>query len=100
MKKALMNYRLHVLKGPWKFRIAIICDFPVIYPCYFLEKYPTVLTFSIVFLYLNKTLRLNNIKTRTALTAKILVFVIFVEAIVYLLFYNLHDYPFNHGISL
>ena len=43
----------------------------------------------------DKTLRLNNLKTRTAKNAKISVFVICVEAIIYLLLYNLHDCTFK-----
>ena len=46
-------------------------------------------------LFVNKTLRLNNLKTRTAMNAKISVFVIFAEMILYLLLYNLHDCTFN-----
>ena len=38
---------------------------------------------------------LNNLKTKTAMNAKISVFVICVEAIIYLLLYNLHDCTFN-----
>ena len=40
------------------------------------------------FLFINKTLRLNNLKTRTAMNAQISVFVISVEAIIYFLLYN------------
>ena len=47
------------------------------------------------FLFINKTLRLDNLKTRTAINAKLSVFVIGVEAIIYLLLYNLHDCTFN-----
>ena len=47
------------------------------------------------FLFINKTLRLNNLKTRTAMNAKISVFVVCVEAIIYLLLYNLHDCTFK-----
>ena len=43
------------------------------------------------FLFINKTLRLNNLKTRAAMNAKISVFVICVEVIIYLLLYDLHD---------
>ena len=35
------------------------------------------------FLFINKTSGLNNLKTRTAMNAKIVVFIICVEAIVY-----------------
>ena len=47
-------------------------------------------------LFINKTLRLNNLKTRTAINAKISVLVICVEAIIYLLLYNLHDCTFKY----
>ena len=47
------------------------------------------------FLFINNTLRLNNIKNRKAMNAKISVFVICVEATIYLLLYNLHDCTFN-----
>ena len=43
------------------------------------------------FLFISKDLRLSNIKTRTTINAKISVFVIWVEAIIYFLLYNLHD---------
>ena len=47
------------------------------------------------FLLINKTSRLNNLKTRAARDMRVSVFVICVEAIVYLLSYNLHDCTFN-----
>ena len=47
------------------------------------------------FLFINKTLRLNDIRTRTAMNAKMSVFVICVETIVYLLLYNLRDFIFK-----
>ena len=47
------------------------------------------------FLFINKTLRLNNVKTRAAMNAKILVFAVCVEAIIYLLLYNLQDCTFK-----
>ena len=53
------------------------------------------LQFLLSFLFINKNLRLNNLKTKTAIDAKILVFVICVEAIIYLLLYNLHDCNFE-----
>ena len=52
-----------------------------------------------LFLFVNKTLRLNNFKTRRSMNAKISVFVIFVEAVIYLLLYNLHDCTFNNSYS-
>ena len=51
--------------------------------------------FLLYFLFINKTLRLNNLKPRTAMDAKISVFVVGVEAIIYLLLYNLHDCTFK-----
>ena len=59
----------------------------------FLKKVAYFLTISIVF-SVYKTLRLNNLKTRTAMNAKISLFAICVEAIIYLL-YNLYDCTFN-----
>ena len=47
------------------------------------------------FLFINKSLRLSNIKIRTAVNAKISVFVIGVKTINYLLWYNLRDYIFK-----
>ena len=47
------------------------------------------------FLFTNKNIRLDNLKTRTTTNAKISVFVICVEVIVYLLLYNLHDCTFK-----
>ena len=41
--------------------------------------------------FISKYLQLNNLKIRIAMNAKISVFVICVEAIMYLLLYNLHD---------
>ena len=46
-------------------------------------------------MFINKILQLNNSKTRTAMNAKIPVFVICIEAIIYLLLYNLHDCTFK-----
>ena len=50
-------------------------------------------SFYCLFLFINKTW-LNNLKTRIAVNAKISVFVICVEVIIYLL-YNLHDCTFK-----
>ena len=47
------------------------------------------------FLYVNKTLQLNNLKTRVAVNVKTSVFVICVEGVIDLLLYNLHDSTFN-----
>ena len=52
------------------------------------------------FLFINKTLRLKNLKTRTAVNAKISVFVNCVEAIIYLLLYGLHYDTFKSFVNL
>ena len=52
-------------------------------------------SFYCLFLFIIKNLRLNNLKTRIAVNAKISVFVICVEAIIYLLLYDLHDCTIN-----
>ena len=52
------------------------------------------------FLFTNKTLRLNNLKTRKGMNAKISVFVICAKAIIYLLLYNLHDCNLKEQIQL
>ena len=51
-------------------------------------------SFQLSFQFINKTLRPNNLKNRTVMNVKISVFVVCVEAIMYLL-YNLHDCTFN-----
>ena len=51
--------------------------------------------FYCLFLFINKTLRLNNLKTRTVMNMKISVFVICVKAIIYLLLYIMHECTFN-----
>ena len=58
--------------------------------CYFLKNQPTFQQFLLSFLFINKTVRLKNLKARTAINAKISLFVICVEAIIYSLLYNLH----------
>ena len=63
--------------------------------CYFLKKYRTFNSFYCFFLFISKTLRLSNLKNRTAMNVKVSVFVICVEAIIYLLLYNLHDCTFK-----
>ena len=44
---------------------------------------------------MNKILRLNDLRTRAAMNAKISVFVICIEVIIYLLLYNLLDCTFK-----
>ena len=58
-------------------------------------------------IFINKSLWLNNLKTRTAMNAKMSVFVMFVsvslfvvEAIIYFLLYNLHDCTFMYNKML
>ena len=51
--------------------------------------------FLLSFLFINKISRLNGLKTSTVLNEKILVFVIYVEVIIYLLLYHFHDCTFN-----
>ena len=45
-------------------------------------------------MFINKNLQLNNSKTKTAMDAKISIFIC-VEAIIYLLLHNLHDCNFK-----
>ena len=52
------------------------------------------------FLFVNKILRLNDLKTRTAMSAKISMLVICVEAIIDLLLYNLHYCTFKNKVKL
>ena len=100
IKKALINDHLCVSKVSWKFRIPTIYNFGVIYPWSLLFSWKVVffLTVSIVFLFISKTLRVNNLKTRTAMNAQNSVFVICVEAIICLLLYNLHNCTFKNNI--
>ena len=57
---------------------------------YTFQKYSE--NFAFFFLFINKNLRLKNLKTRTAVNANTSVSVVCVEAIIYLLLlYNLHD---------
>ena len=94
-EKVLIHDRLRVSKVSWKFHISIIYNFAVITReiCYFLKKY--FLTVSIVFSVYKQNPALNNLKTRTAVNAKLSVLVIGVEAIIYLLLHNLHDCNFK-----
>ena len=48
-------------------------------------------------MFKNKTLRLNKLKTITAMNPKMLVVVICVEAIIHLLLHNLHDCFFKQN---
>ena len=51
------------------------------------------------FLFTSKTLRLNNLDTRTGMNAKISVLAICGQAIIYLLLYNLLGYTFNKRVN-
>ena len=53
------------------------------------------LQFLFSFLFISKTLQLNNLESRAAMNAKISVFCICVKAIIYLLLCNLHDCTFK-----
>ena len=68
--------------------------------CYFLKKVAYVLQFLLSFLFVNKTFRLNNLNPKTAMNAKISVLLICLEAVIYLLLYNLHDYTFKLFVLL
>ena len=46
-------------------------------------------------MFINKTLRFNNLKTRAAMNAKTSLFICCVEPIIYLLLFNLHDCTFR-----
>ena len=61
----------------------------------FLKNSVLFSSFYCLFLFIIKNLRLNNLKTRIAVNAKISVFAICVEAIIYLLLYDLHDCTIN-----
>ena len=63
--------------------------------CYFLKSSPLFKSFYSHFLFIRKTLRFNDVQTRTVGNAKISVFLLFVEAIIYLLLYYLHNCTFK-----
>ena len=69
IEKALINDHLRISKVSWKFRIPNVDNFAAI----------LTLNFLLSFLFINKTLRLNNFTTRTAMNAKTSVFVICVD---------------------
>ena len=77
IEKALLNDRLRVWEVSWKFYILTIYNFTVIYRwnLLFSLKVAYFLTVSVVF----SVCELNNLKTRTAMNAKVSVFVISVE---------------------
>ena len=73
IEKALIKDCLRASKVSWKFYIPTIYNFAVIFPWNLL--------FSLLFI--NKTLRLNNLTIRRSMSVKISVFVICVETIIY-----------------
>ena len=85
--KSLINDRLYLSKLSGKFCIPFL---PMKFAI-FLKN--SLLFNSLYFLlqFISKTLRLNNLKTETAMNAKISTF----EVIIYLILYNLHDCTFN-----
>ena len=94
IERALINDRFCVSKVYVKFRIPTIYNFAAIYQWNLLFSLKETY-FLTAYLIINKTFRLNNVRTRTAMNAKISVFVISVEAIIYLLLYDLHDCSFK-----
>ena len=54
---------------------------------YVFQKYPEIFAFQLfqLFFFFFKTLRLDNLKTRTSMNAKTSVFVIYAEVTIYLL---------------
>ena len=95
IKKALINDCLRVSKASWKFRIPTIYNFTVIYQWNLPFSWKVV---SIAFSVYKQNFTANNLKTRTAMNAKISVFFICVETIIYFFIYNLHDCTFNVNI--
>ena len=87
---ALINDRLRLSKVSWKICVKTIYKFVVIYPWNLLFSLKSSLLFNsfLCSLFINKTLRLNNFKTRTVMNAKISIFLICVKVIIYLLLYN------------
>ena len=57
------------------------------------EKVGYFVTVSLSFLFINKRLRLNELKTRNVMNAKILVFVTCAESIKYLLLHSCMTVP-------
>ena len=63
--------------------------------CNFLKKWRTFQQFPLSSVFLNKTLRLNNFKTRRTMNVKMSVVAICVAVIIDLLKYDLHDRTFK-----
>ena len=98
IEKALINDDLRVSIVSWKFRISTIHHFVVIYLQNLLFSSSNLLfnSFYFLFFFINKTLRLNNLKTRSAMNTNISVFVICAEVIIYLILCNSHDSTFSY----
>ena len=83
LKISHSNYALFSINLPVKFAI-------------FLKSSLVFKSFYCLFLFINKTLLLNNLKTRAVMNAKISAVVVCVEVIIHLLLYNLHERTFNY----
>ena len=90
-----MNDRLRVSTVSWKFQtyLQFCSNLLVKFPIFL--KSGLLFKFLLSFQFINKTLRLNNLKSRAAMNAEISVFVICVEVIIYLLLHKLHDFTFK-----
>ena len=91
----MINDRFRVSKMSLKFRNPTIYNSAVNYRRNLQFSQKTAYLLTVSFLFINKTLRLDNLKTGTAMNAKISVFVICVEAIIHLLLYDWHDCTFK-----
>ena len=88
VEKALINDRLPFFKSILKtlhYNYALFCSNLPVKFAIFLNSSLLFNSFYCLFLFINKTLWLNNLKTRTAMNPKISAFVICVEVIIYLL---------------
>ena len=97
IEKALINDHLRFSKVSWKLRIPAIYNFcsNLLLKFAFFLKSSVLFKYLLSFLFINKTLKFDNLKIWTSMNAKVSVFVICVEATIYLLLYNLHDCTFN-----
>ena len=101
IEKALINDHLRVSKVSLKSHILAIYNCAVIYQWSLLFSLKSSLLFNnfyFLFLVISKTLWLNKLKNGTAMNAKLSVFVICIEAIIYMLLYNFHDCTFKISI--
>ena len=86
IEKALINNCLLFKNYPENFEFQ---QFITLQHATFLKKWPA--SQQLLTLLLNKNLRLNNLKTGIAINANISVFVLYFDAIIYLLLSNLND---------